>query len=269
MMNKVSNLAEAIAKVKDGDLIAANFWGPGSPSYLCRAISEHNVKDLTICVNNFVPRADVLVEKGTPDPASFLAQTKKIITAFASTMQDDASVNAEIARRLEEGSLEFESMSHGIMMDRLYAGAMGLGGIYSPIGVDTVIDEGKEKRVIDGIEYIFEKPLRPDVGLIKAEKADTFGNLVYCGTSRASNPVMAMASRYTIAEVFEIVEPGELDPETIVTPGVFVDKIVLVPEDDLFSKNRRVGYIMAGIEYRLQKEAAKLEELEALRRGES
>jgi 3-oxoacid CoA-transferase A subunit len=105
-----------------------------------------------------------------------------------------------------------------------------MGPFYSPVGVGTRVEEGKEKRVFDGKEYLLEYPLKPDFGLVKADKADTYGNLVYRGVSRGLNPIIAMASSVTIAEVDEIVEPGELDPDAIVTPAAFVDRIVEIPE---------------------------------------
>jgi len=259
-MDKVSSVEEAISSVQDGSLVALNFWGPGSPYYLWRALVAHSAKDLTICTNNYVPRPDALKEKGSTDPGAIIDKTNKIIAPFAAIREGESSSALEIIRRVKEGSLKFESMSHGILMDRLYAGAMKLGGFYSPIGVGTVVEEGKEKRTIDGIEYIFEKPIAPDIGLIKATKADTHGNLIYTGTARAANPMIAMAAKFTIAEVFEIVEPGDLDPERIVTPGVFIDKIVQIPEDDLESRQRRLEMIMERIKYRQQREAEKLAE---------
>jgi 3-oxoacid CoA-transferase A subunit len=165
---------------------------------------------------------DIVRAKGSPDPTLLLPQTKKVITAFSTALgaigQSDIAGAAELFRRVEEGTIELECMSHGILIERLHAGAMRLGGIYSPIGVGTVLEEGKEKRVINGVEYIFQEPIVPDVGLVSATKADKLGNLVYHGTARGANPIIAMASRYTIAEVFEIVEPDELDPDTITYP---------------------------------------------------
>jgi len=264
MVNKISTSAEAITKIRDGDLVIANFWGPGSPAHLWRALLAHGAKDLTLCINNYVPKADVLREKGTPDPSLILSQTKKIITAFTGIRSEEIKPIAdEIDRRVAEGSLTFESMSHGNLIERLYAAALGLGGIYSPVGVGTSVEKGKEKRMINGVEYIFQEPIVPDVGLISAAKADTLGNLVYHGTARASNPIIAMASRYTIAEVLEIVEPGELDPDHIVTPGIFVDRVVLIPDDDPVSKKKRREWVMASIKFRQEQ----TEKAEAVRRN--
>ena len=253
MRDKISTAAEALAEVRDGALVAANFWGPGTPNYLWKALMEQGAKDLTICTNNYVLRADVLKEQGVIGAALVLSQTKKVIAAFSAIQQEDSSDSGEIARRVQEGTLEFESVSHGVFIERLHAGAMGLGGVYSPIGIGTLIEEGKEKRIINGVEYIFQEPIVPDLGLISADKADKLGNLVYHGTARAANPIIAMASKYTVAEVFEIVEPGELDPDTIVTPGAFVDRIVRIPEDDLGSKKRRIERTLISIRYRQQK----------------
>ena len=154
-------------------------------------------------------------------------------------------------------------MSHGILIERLMAGALQLGGIYSPIGTGTIIEKGREKRIINGKEYVFQEPIVPDVGLIRAAKADKSGNLVYHGTARANNSIIAMASKYTAAEVFEIVEPGELDPDAIVTPGIFVDKVVRIPEDDTASSQRRMEWIRASISYREKQKMDKTAEIEA------
>jgi 3-oxoacid CoA-transferase A subunit len=265
MRDKVSTAAEALAEVQNGALVAFNFWGPGTPLYLMQALQEQGIKDLTVCTNNYTLRADELRERGAIDAAILLHQTRKIIAAFSSIQQDDASASGEISRRVQEGTLEIEDVSHGILIERLLAGAMRLGGIYSPIGVGTAVEKGKERRAINGAEYIFEEPIVPDLGLVSAAKADKLGNLVYHGTARAANPIIAMASRYTVAEVFEIVEPGELDPDTIVTPGAFVDRIVPIPVDDAHSKERRVEQTLRNIKYRLQKMA----EAEAALGGEA
>jgi len=253
MRDKVTTATEALAGVRDGALVAANFWGPGTPNYLWQALKKQGAKDLTIYTNNYVLRADVLKEQGVIGTALLLPQTKKVIAAFSAIQQEDSSDSAEIARRVEEGTLEFESISHGVFIERLYAGAMGLGGVYCPIGIGTLVEEGKEKRTINGREYIFQEPIVPDLGLISADKADRLGNLIYHGTARAANPIIAMAARYTVAEVYEIVEPGELDPDTIVTPGAFVDRIVRIPDDDPGSKKRRIERNLISIRYRQQK----------------
>jgi acetate CoA/acetoacetate CoA-transferase alpha subunit len=262
---KITTAPEALSIVRDGMCVAANFWGPGTPTYLWRMLLNQGVKNLTLCINNYVPKTDVVRDKGSPDPSILLSRTRKIITAFSARPRDDLPAMKEVMRRITEHTLEFESMSHGILIERLLAGAMRQGGFYSPIGIGTDIEIGKEKRTINGKEYIFQEPLIPDVGLISAAKADTVGNLVYHGTARANNPIIAMASRYTIAEVFEIVEHGELEPDAIVTPGIFVDWIVLIPENDTASKQRRMEWIRASIAYREQQKMDEAAEIEAAR----
>jgi 3-oxoadipate CoA-transferase alpha subunit len=270
--SKVCTAAEAMAEVHDGDMIAAHYWGvAGSPGYLFRALLERDVRDLTVCMNNFLPVPQVLGEMGFSDPTVLLPQIKKIITTFMGP-RAFGSMNADfLGTRVEDGTLEIESTTHGVMIERLHAGAMALGGYYSPIGVGTTVEKGKEKRIIDGVEYIFEGPLRPDVGLVKAARADTRGNLVYRGSARGANPIIAMASRYTVAEVFEVVELGELDPEMVVTPGVYIDRIVRIPDDDPFSLKQRPETIQAIIEYALtrlaEEEAAAEGALQGDRQG--
>jgi len=240
MNNKIFTAAEAVADIQDGAHIGANFWGiSGSPGLLLRALVDRGVQDLTIYINNFLPIPNFLREAGFPDPTIILPQVKKVVAAFVGTRAFFNIGGDFLGERVKNGQLEIEMTTHGVLVDRLHAGAMGQGGFFSPIGINTSIEKGKEKRTIDGQEYVFEKPIRLDVGLIKAYKADTMGNLVYRGTGRGANPVIAMASKLTIAEVFEIVEPGQLDPEAIVTPGVYVDRIVRVPDEDVTSLKRR------------------------------
>lgn len=263
MNSKIVTAKEALSPLRDGALIAANFWGPGTPMHLWRTLHKMGVKDLTVCINNYVARTDSLREMGSPDATLLLAQTRKVISAFTARPKDDLPAVKEIMRRIADGTLEFESVSHGILIERLMAGAMRHGGFYSPIGVGTSVEEGKEKRTINGIEYVFQEPLVPDLGLIAAAKADTLGNLVYHGTARANNPIIAMAAKYTVAEVFEIVEPGQLHPDAIVTPGVFVDRVVLIPDSDRASARRRMEWIRASVAYREKRKLDEAAEIEA------
>lgn len=256
MINKVTTAAEALAPIKDGSLIAMNVWGPGSPFYLMKELKNQGAKELILYINNYVQRADVMREQGLLDPTILLSQTRKIISSFSATISDTAASSKEIARRVREGTLEFENMSHGMFIERLMAGAMRMGGFYSPTGIGTNLEKGKEKRTINGVDYVFLEPIVPDIGFISAARADRLGNLVYHGTARASNPIIAMASKYTVAEVDEIVEPGELSPDAIVTPGVFIDKVVRVPDNDE-TRTERVRHILLSIKYRLQLDAAK------------
>jgi len=127
--------------------------------------------------------------------------------------------------------VEVETVSQGTLAERIRMAKAGLGGVYVPIGIGTVMEEGKETKIIDGQKYILELPIKADFALIKAHKADRWGNLVYRKTTRTYNAVMAGAAKVTIAEVDEIVELGELDPEVIVTPGIYVDRVVERPRD--------------------------------------
>ena len=149
-------------------------------------------------------------------------QVKKFISTI--TFPNTAAEKAILA-----GEVEIEFVPQGTLAERIRAGGFGIGGFYVRTGVGTLIAEGKEKRIIDGEEYLLEMPLRADYALIKAYKADRFGNLVYRGDTRSFNAVMAPAADITVAEVQDIVEVGELDPEVIVTPGIFVDRVVKIP----------------------------------------
>jgi 3-oxoacid CoA-transferase subunit A len=233
MKNKVfASFDEAVADIPDGASIATGCWGLTS---LCQnliaAIKKKGAKDLTLIVHNFLP-LPFFTEEEVMNLTVLLPQLKKIITPVVGIQILGAG--AFVKEYVEKG-LEVEFTSHGTLASRLYAGAAGLGGIYNPVGVGTILEKGKEKRVIDGKEYILEMPIRPDYAFVRAHKADKLGNLIYRGVFREDHPVMAMAAKVTIAEVNEIVEAGEIDPEHVVTPGIFVDRIVKVPEGGLGS----------------------------------
>jgi 3-oxoacid CoA-transferase A subunit len=231
----VQSFDEAVEEIEDGASIAAECWGTTAMAQnLVAAIKRKGVKDLTLITHNFIPLV-FFSEEDVVNLTHLLPQLKKIITPVVGLQHLGAG--AFVKEYVERG-LEVELTSHGTLASRLYAGAAGLGGIYNPVGVGTILEEGKEKRVIDGKEYIFEKPIRPDFAFIRAHKADTLGNLVYWGVYRADQPVMAMAAKKTIAEVDEIVAPGAIDAEHVVTPGIFIDRIVAVPEGGLGSNVR-------------------------------
>jgi 3-oxoadipate CoA-transferase, alpha subunit len=230
MRNKVfTSFDAAVADIPDGASIAADCWGSTAmPQNLIAALVKHGARDLTIITHNFLP--SVLVLEGVPSAnlADLLPQMKKVITPVVGLQQLGAG--AFVKEWVEKG-LQVELTSHGTLASRLYAGAADFGGIYNPVGVGTILEEGKEKRVIDGREFIFERPIKPDYAFIRAHKADTNGNLVYWGVYRADQPIMAMAARCTIAEVDEIVPLGGIDAEHVITPGAFVDRIVVAPAD--------------------------------------
>lgn len=229
----VSDFDEAVADIEDGATIMIGGWGiaVSCPSLLIEAVARKGVKDLTMVANvtgfgkevwkplgvKFAEDQDILVRNG---------QIKKAIaTAPVSAIYEN-----NFERLLRAGQVELETVSQGTLAERIRAAKAGLGGVYVPVGIGTVLEEGKETKIIDGKKYILELPLKADFALVKAHKGDRWGNLVYRKTSRTYNAVMAGAARVTIAEVDEIVELGELDPEVIVTPGIYVDRVVVRPK---------------------------------------
>jgi 3-oxoacid CoA-transferase A subunit len=222
-MNKVyATPAEAIADVSDGAVIMfGGFFSNGSPTNLILALAEKGTKDLTVIANNIglTDRLDILCQN---------KQLRKFIGAFPfrATSQERPLIQQAFAA----GEVGVEVVPMGTFVERIRAAGAGIGGFYTPTGVGTVVANGKEERTIDGARYLLETPLTADFAFIKAFKADKLGNLVYRGSGRNFNPVMATAATVTIADVEEIVEIGELDPEAIVTPGIFVDRIVKGPK---------------------------------------
>lgn len=231
---------KALADIPDGVTIAAHTWAfCGTPHHLFAAVTRTKIKDIILTTPSFIRNGQL--EPMLPGPTSLLPQLKKIISpgiggARAIGSDDEGFLDAYIA----EGRLEIEVIPHGIWIERMHAAAMGLGGFYNPVGIGTSVEVGKEKRIIDGKEYFLEKPLRPDIGLIKAHKADRFGNLTYYKASRGANPIIAMASKLTIVEVDELVDEGEIDPELVVTPGIYVDRIVRIEPGDIGSAKQKI-----------------------------
>lgn len=225
-MNKVHpSAAEAIADVPDGATIMfGGFVSAGSPTNLILALAEKGTRNITGIANNIGlgDRLDALCEKG---------QLRKMIASFA--VRASGQRQSLFEQRYAEGKVELELVPQGTLAERIRAGGAGIGGFYTPTGVGTVVAEGKEVRVIGGKEYLLEPPLRADYAFIKAYKADTYGNLVYRLTMQNFNPVMATAADIVIAEVEEIVEVGELDPELIRTPGIYVHRIVKGPRHEI------------------------------------
>jgi 3-oxoadipate CoA-transferase, alpha subunit len=215
---RVRDLAAAVAGVRDGAVVlCAGFGGAGLPDALCEALVEQGARDLTIVANN----AGV----GRSGLAALLAagRVKKIMCSFP------RSAGSVVFEELyAAGKIELELLPQGTMSERMRCAAAGLGGFYSPVSVGTRLAEGKEHREINGHTYVLEKPLRGDVALLAADRADRWGNLTYRKSARNFNPTMAMAADLAIAQVRHIAELGELDPERIVTPGIFVDRIVQV-----------------------------------------
>ena len=235
MINKVySTFDEAVADIPDGAVIAVECWGyPATAHNLIAALKRKGSKDLTIITHCFIPQ--VFSDEYAMLPAALLPQMKKLISPIVGIMRLGAG--GFIKEYVEKG-MEVEVMGHGTLAARLYAGAAGLGGIYDPVGVGTIVEEGKEKRTINGKEYIFQEPLKPDYAFLSGYKADKLGNMVYRGNYRSDQPMMAMAAKTTIAEVEQIVEVGDIDPEHVVTPGIFIDRIVEIKPTDLGTKDK-------------------------------
>jgi 3-oxoadipate CoA-transferase alpha subunit len=214
----VGDADEAVSGIADGSTVLIGGFGPaGQPVELIDALIRSGAKDLTVVNNN--------AGNGRVGLAALLAngQVRKIICSFP--RQADSYVFDELYRA---GKLELELVPQGNLAERLRAAGAGIGAFFSPTGVGTPLTEGKERRTIEGRDYVLEYPIKGDVALIKAFRADTLGNLVYRKTARNFGPVMATAAQTTVAQVSEIVRPGELDPEVVITPGIFVDHIVKI-----------------------------------------
>ena len=220
MASKVyPDAAAALAGVlRDGMLIMAGGFGLcGIPESLILAIRESGVRDLTIVSNN----------AGIDDAGlGLLLQTRQVKKMISSYVGE----NATFAKQYLAGELEIEFNPQGTLAERIRAGGAGIPAFFTRTGVGTAVAEGKEERVFDGSRYIMERGLFADLAIVHAWKGDTEGNLVYRRTARNFNPNMATAARITVAEVEHLVEPGVLDPDAVVTPGIFVRRIVHVPD---------------------------------------
>lgn len=218
MKNKVMTALEAVSDIKDGAVImVGGFMACGTPEILIDALVEKNVKDLTIICNDAgVPGRGVgkLLSNG---------QIKKLIASHV-------GLNPEVAVRMntdvEEDKLECQLVPQGTLAERIRAGGAGLGGFLTPTGVGTIVAEGKQVITVDGKEYLLELPLKADFALIRGSVTDTYGNTMYNGTTRTFNPMMAMAAEKVIVGSCEVVEVGEIDPNHVVTSGIFVDAVV-------------------------------------------
>ena len=222
---------EAVADVADGATVMIGGFGSfgGLPTHLIVALGEQGAKNLTVIANMGGVGFELSnrIKPGGYQDAGILfenGQVKKFIGSVPALGGMPPSSPLELA--YNAGKLELETVPQGTLAERIRCGGGGLGGFYTPVGAGTVVAEGKETKTINGRDYILELPLTADYALLKAHKADTLGNLVYRGTARCFNPVMATAARVTIVEVDEIVPAGELDPEAVVTPHVYVNRIV-------------------------------------------
>lgn len=218
MKNKIMTADEAVATIKDGDsIMVGGFMACGTPEILIDALVRKNVRHLTIICNDAgVPGRGVgkLISNG---------QVKKLIASHV-------GLNPEVAQRMntdvEEDKLECILVPQGTLAERVRAGGAGLGGILTPTGVGTIVAEGKQVISVQGRDYLLEEPLRADHAFLRGSVTDKFGNTTYNGTTRTFNPMMATAADNVIVGTCEIVEIGEIDPNHVVTSGIFVDAIV-------------------------------------------
>ena len=237
MINKVfETFEEAVKDVPDGAVIMiGNFAGPGgTPFYLIQALRKQGAKNLTI-VANTAGGIGLTLDYDDHRILFENKQVKKVIASFP--FSTSASRPSVAEKQILSGEVELEIVPQGTLSERIRAGGAGIPAFYTPTGAGTVIEKGKEVRVFDDRPCLMERALKADYAFVRAFKADLMGNLVYRGTQRQFNPIMAIAARTTIAEVDRIVDAGELDPESIVTPGIYVKRIVKVQEDPGFPRH--------------------------------
>ena len=218
MKNKIMTASEAVALISDGaTIMVGGFMACGTPEILMDALVDKNVRNLTVICN----------DAGVPGRGvGKLLSNGQIKTLIASHV----GLNPEVAQRMNtdvpEDKLECILVPQGTLAERVRAGGAGLGGFLTPTGVGTIVAEGKETVQVDGRDYLLEKPLRADFALLRGTVTDKFGNTTYNGTTRTFNPMMATAADYVIVGTCEIVETGSIDPNQVVTSGIFVDAIV-------------------------------------------
>lgn len=216
---RVRSMASAVEGICDGAvLLVGGFGSSGRPSELLRGVLELGVRDLTIVANNATIGPDIVGD------LMRAGRIRKMICSFPRGLQGK-TIFDELYRA---GKIELELVPQGTLAERIRAGAAGIGGFFTRTAAGTALAFGKESRMIQGEEYVLEEPLTGDIALIKALHGDRWGNLVYHRGARINNPVMAGAAKLTVAQVSEFVELGALDPEHIVTPGIFVDRLVEV-----------------------------------------
>lgn len=234
-INKVfSNCDEALADIFDNAIVMIGGFGSfgGLPINLIEALARQGASNLTIIANMGGVGFELShrIKPGGYKDIGILFENNQVRKFIGSVPAlGGMPPTSPIEKLYNEGQLEIEIVPQGTLAERIRCGAGGLGGFYTPVGTGTIIEKGKEKKVIGGKEYILESPLAADFALIKAHKADSLGNLVYRGTARCFNPIMATAARTTIVQVDKLVTPGQLDPEIVITPHVYVNRIVEVP----------------------------------------
>lgn len=231
-----ASAAAAVKDVPDGAVIMlGNFAGPGGTAYhLIQALRDQGARDLTIIANT---AGGIGLTLDYDDHRVLFEnnQVKKVIASFP--FSTSASRPSAAEKQILAGKVALELVPQGTLAERIRAGGAGIPAFYTPTGAGTVVEEGKERRDFKGVPCLLEQALTADYAFVRAYKADTMGNLIFRGTQRQFNPVMAMAARITIAEVDEIVRPGEIDPNAVIVPGIFVKRIVKVTEDPRFPRH--------------------------------
>lgn len=214
-MKKVISVEEAVAKIKDGmTLMVGGFMGAGSPHRIIDALAKSNVKNLTIICND-----TAFPDKGV----GILITNKQVKKAIVSHI----GTNPNTIEQFNNKELEVQFVPQGTLAEQVRCGGAGLGGFLTPTGIGTVVEEGKQKMTIDGKEYLLELPLRADIALLGANVGDKAGNLIFKGTTRNFNPMIATAADLVIAEVEELIETGEIPMENVHTPAIFVNYMVV------------------------------------------
>jgi len=215
MDKRLPDLATAVARIEDGArLMIGGFGSAGIPFGLIDALLDHGAKGLTVISNNAGAQETGIAK---------LLKEGRVAKVICSYPRSPGSIWFE--RRYEAGEIELEVVPQGTLAERIRAAGAGIGGFLTPTAYGTLLAEGKETRVIDGRGYVMEMPLHADVALLRADRADKWGNLTFHGTARNFNPVMASAAKYAVAEVRELSDVP-LDPERVVTPGIFVQGVV-------------------------------------------
>jgi 3-oxoadipate CoA-transferase, alpha subunit len=236
-INKIiGSFKEAVADIRDGSTIfIGNFAGPGgTPYFLIKALAEQGAKNLTI-VANTAGGIGLTLEYDDHQVLFQNRQVKKAIASFP--FSTSAQRPSEAEKQIRAGEVELEMVPQGTLAERIRAGGAGIAAFYTPTGPGTIIAEGKEQRDFKGRPHLLEYALRADFALVRAWQADTLGNLIFRGTQRQFNPIMATAADITIAEVDEIVPPGEINPNCVVVPGIYVRRIVRITDNPGFPRH--------------------------------
>lgn len=230
----LTSFTDAVKDIKDGaTLLVGGFGLCGIPENLIKGLRETGVKDLTVISNNC----------GVDDwGLGLLLENKQIKKIIASYVGE----NKEFERQVLNDEIEVELVPQGTLAERIRAGGAGIPAFYTPAGVGTEIAEGKEVRIFNGKEYLLERGITADFSLVKAQIGDRFGNLVYRKTARNFNPLVATAGKITIAEIEQLVEPGDIDPDYIHTPSIYVDRII-VGKSEKRIERRTVRIVEEGV----------------------